>query len=117
MKKAIVVGASSGIGKELALLLANNQYQVGVTGRRTDLLLELNHQKPDQFIFKTFDITDTAGIPGHLDTLQQELGGLDLLVISSGTGDLNDPLSLEIEKRTVDTNVLGFTCVAVWAFN
>jgi short-subunit dehydrogenase len=117
MKKAIIIGASSGIGKELALLLANNQYQVGITGRRTDLLLELKQQKPEQFFVKTFDTTDTASVPGHLDALQQELGGLDLLVLSSGTGDLNDSLNFEIEKRTLDTNVSGFTCVAVWAFN
>ncbi len=41
MKKAIVVGASSGIGRGLALLLAENGYKVGITGRRTELLEEL----------------------------------------------------------------------------
>ncbi len=46
-----------------------------------------------------------------------ELGGLDLLVISSGTGDINDNLDFAIEKQTIDTNVLGFTCVADWTFN
>ncbi|MFZ4464357.1 MAG: SDR family NAD(P)-dependent oxidoreductase, partial [Bacteroidales bacterium] len=49
--------------------------------------------------------------------LVAELGGLDLLFISSGTGDFNDNLDFSIEKHTIDTNVLGFTCVAGWAFN
>jgi short-subunit dehydrogenase len=46
-----------------------------------------------------------------------ELGGLDLLIISSGIGDINENLDFEIAKRTIDTNVLGFTSIADWAFN
>ena len=117
MKKAIVIGATSGIGKELAKLLADNHYKVGITGRRTELLSEMKLQKPDHFIVKTFDITRSATIPQHLEELVNELGGLDLLVVSSGTGDLNDLLDFEIEKRTIDTNVSGFTCIVVWTFN
>jgi short-subunit dehydrogenase len=41
MKKAIVIGATSGIGKELAKLLVNNGYKVGITGRKTELLNDL----------------------------------------------------------------------------
>ncbi len=117
MKRVIVVGATSGIGKELAKLLAANNYKVGITGRRTALLLELKQQKPNHFIVKTFDITDTETISPYLEEVVNELGGLDLLVLSSGTGDLNDLLDFEIEKRTIDTNVTGFTCIADWAFN
>lgn len=42
MKKALVIGASSGIGLELARVLAENDYMVGVTGRRENLLKELS---------------------------------------------------------------------------
>ncbi len=117
MKKAIVIGATSGIGKELAKLLADNQYNVGITGRRTELLLALKQQRPDNFITKTFDIQETNTIPKHLEELVNELGGLDLLILSSGTGDLNDTLDFKIEKRTIDTNVSGFTCIVDWTFN
>ena len=110
MKKAIVIGATSGIGKGLAKILADNSFKVGITGRRTELLEELKSQKPNSFITKDFDITDTKVIKENLDKLITELDGLDLLIISSGTGDLN-------EKQTIETNVLGFTCVANWAFN
>lgn len=41
MKRAIVIGATSGIGKGLAGLLAVNDYKLGITGRRTDLLQAL----------------------------------------------------------------------------
>ena len=117
MKKAIVVGATSGIGKELARLLVNNDYSVGITGRRTELLLELKLSSPNNFIIKTFDITNTDDSVQKLEELVNELGGIDLLVLSSGTGDLNDKLNFTIEKRAIDTNVGGFTCVAGWAFN
>jgi len=117
MKKAIVVGATSGIGKELARLLAKNGYQVGVTGRRKALLVALKQEQPDSFFTKTFDVTDTTLSILELNELVAELGGLDLLIISSGTGELNDNLDFEPEKRTIDTNVIGFTAIADWAFN
>ena len=117
MKKAIVVGATSGIGKELAGLLAENNFKVGITGRRTELLEELRLQNPEAFFCQTFDVTNTEKVVENLEQLTRELGGLDLLIISAGTGDLNEKLEFEIEKRTIETNVNGFTCVADWAFN
>jgi short-subunit dehydrogenase len=117
MKKAIVIGASSGIGKELALLLANQGYQVGITGRRTALLEELKLHHPDRFVVSTFDATDTSTAPQHVQKLEADLGGLDLLIYSSGTGELNFALDFELEKPTIDTNVAGFTAITDWAFN
>jgi short-subunit dehydrogenase len=117
MKKAIIIGATSGIGKGLAKLLADNNYKVGLTGRRTELLNELKNENPNSYFIKSFDVTDTKITIEKLEELTTELGGLDLLIISSGTGDINENLDFEIEKRTIDTNVLGFTCIADWTFN
>ncbi len=117
MNKAIVIGATSGIGKGLAKLLAENNYKVGLTGRRTELLNELKNENPNTYFIKSFDVTDTKITVEKLEELTSELGGLDLLIISSGTGDINENLDFGIEKRTIDTNVLGFTCIADWAFN
>jgi len=114
MKKAIVVGATSGIGKGLAKLLVENDYKVGITGRRTELLEELKSENPDSYFIQTFDITDTKTAAEKLEQLTTELGGLDLLILSAGTGDINNELDFEIEKRTIDTNVVGFTCIADW---
>lgn len=116
MKKAIIIGASSGIGRGLAKLLVENGYKVGITGRRSELLARLKRESPDLFVTKSFDITDTTSTVEKMEELTTELGGLDLIVICSGTGDLNDNLDFTIEKLTIDTNVLGFTCVADWAF-
>ena len=117
MKTAIIIGATSGIGKGLAKVLIANNYKVGITGRRTELLEELKQENPDYFFIKTFDVKDTKTSVEKLEELVAEVGGLDLVIISSGTGDLNDDLDFAIEKRTIDTNVSGFTCVADWAFN
>ena len=117
MKKAIVIGATSGIGKELSKLLVNNNYKVGLTGRRTELLNELKNENQNSYCIKSFDVIDRKTTIENLVELTIELGGLDLLIISSGTGDINENLDFEIERRTIDTNVLGFTSVANWAFN
>ena len=117
MKKAIVIGATSGIGKELSNLLSQNGYMVGITGRRSQLLEEIRQKNPDAFITKTFDIQKFETIEENLENLVESLGGLDLLVISSGTGKESDDLDFEIEKDTIFTNALGFTRAADWALN
>ncbi len=117
MKKAIIIGATSGIGKGLAKLLVVNGYKVGTTGRRTELLEKLKSESPNSYYVKTFDITDIIKVVDKLEELAAELGGLDLAVICSGTGDINETLDFNVEKLTIDTNVLGFTCAADWAFN
>ena len=116
MKKAIVIGSTSGIGKGLAKTFAANNYNVGITGRRKEMLLELNDEHPDVFKLKVLDVTDTASTIQHLEALTAELGGLDLLVISSGIGEINETLDFEIEKQTIATNIIGFTCIADWAY-
>ena len=117
MKKVIIIGSTSGIGKGLAELFAANNYKVGITGRRDELLIELKDENPDAYFTKVIDVTDTATSIQQLEELTNELGGLDLLVISSGIGEINEALDFEIEKQTIDTNIVGFTAIADWTFN
>ena len=116
MKKAIIIGATSGIGKELARLLVADGFSVGITGRRTELLEKLKSENPDSYFIKTFDVKYTSVTEKKLEELTTELGGLDLLILSSGTGDINDKLDFEIEIRTIETNVIGWTFIADWAY-
>ncbi len=117
MKNAIIVGATSGIGKELARILVDAGFRVGITGRRLELLEELRSENPAAYVISSFDICRPDEAVEKLEALTAELGRLDLLIISSGTGELNPNLDFTIEKSTIDTNVIGFTCVADWAFN
>lgn len=116
MKKAIIVGASSGIGKGVAEILAKHDYMVGITGRKTALLDEVKNSNPASFIIKKFDATDTQLSVSKLEELVTELGGLDLLLLSSGTGEINQELDFEIEQKVIDLNVLGWTNIINWAY-
>jgi short-subunit dehydrogenase len=117
MKKVIIVGASSGIGKGLARLMANNQYVIGITGRRIKLLETLKKENKNAYITCYLDVTETDTIAGKLDNLVKQLGGMDVLIISAGTGEFNEELSFPKEKTTIETNINGFTAVADWGFN
>ena len=116
MQKIIIVGATSGIGRELARIYAGAGNLVGVTGRRQELLYSLQLEYPNHIITESFDVTD-AGSLSHLEALIGKLGGLDLLIYNSGWGESSDPLSWEIEKKTTELNVNGFLRVVVYAFN
>ncbi|MFC2116963.1 SDR family NAD(P)-dependent oxidoreductase [Bacteroidota bacterium] len=115
-KKAIIVGASSGMGKELCRILIKKGYSVGITGRRENLLEELKAETPDRIYYRAFDIRDMSKTSKGLRELIRELGGLDLLVLSSGTGFLNEELDSEPEFRTIDTNVTAFTDIMTFGY-
>jgi len=117
MKKAIIIGASSGMGRELAKVLVRHDYIVGVTGRRTELLQELQTELSDKCRMRTMDVADTPAAIDIFNDLVTEMSGIDLVVISAGTGHGTADLQWPNEKDTIDTNVLGFTAIADTAFN
>ena len=116
MKKAIIIGATSGIGNELAKILVQNGYKVGITGRRKPALEQLQKSNPDNYVISSFDCTNVNNSK-KLDELTNLIGGLDLLMLSSGTGDLNENLDFEIENKTNLLNVNAFTEIVDWTFN
>jgi short-subunit dehydrogenase len=114
MKKAIIIGATSGIGKSLCEILIQQGYVVGITGRRIDLLQSIQQQHPDAIYYQPLDVQDLSTLISKCDQLVSQLGGMDLLVISSGVGEINKELSFDVENNTIRTNVQGFTAVADW---
>lgn len=115
-QKIVIIGASSGIGKRMAELYAGKKHRVGISGRRMELLQQIKHQFPQQIEYECFDVTGKENF-SHLNILVNKLGGMDILVISAGTGEPSKELSWEIDKTTVDINVNGFVEIANWAFN
>ena len=116
MRKIIIVGATSGIGRELARLYAGAGHLVGATGRRQDLLYSLQLEYPNHIVTECFDVTGNGNV-AHLDSLVRKLGGLDLLIYNSGYGETSEKLDWEIEKKTVDINVGGFLEVVNYGFS
>ena len=116
MKKIIIVGASSGIGKEMAKQYALDGNIVAITGRREELLEEMRQSFGGRVIYSVFDVTRKNNIK-HIEGLVQRLEGLDVLIYSSGIGEPSKDLNWQLDKLTVDTNVNGFIEIANWAFN
>ena len=116
MKKAIIIGATSGIGRELAKVLSGAGYIVGITGRRLHLLEELEAELPGKVYTRALDVSGENSI-SNLRELIDEMGGVDLVVINAGTGSIDPDLPWENEKTTIETNVLGFTAMANVAFH
>ena len=107
-RKAIIVGASSGIGLEVAKLLLADGWHLGVAARREELLLELKEKAPERVEVMTLDVTmPDAG--ERLHSLIERLGGMDLYFHASGIGKQNRTLEEGIELRTMETNAVGFT--------
>ena len=117
MKKAVVIGASSGIGREIASGLIRKGWKVGIVARREDLLKSLADEFPGCGVeIQAIDITEEKSVE-LLGSLISRLGGMDLFVNVSGRGNQNKALEPEIEIRTAELNVTGFVRMMDFAFN
>ena len=102
-KRAIVIGASSGIGREVALQLMQQGWALGVAARRADLLESIGAVATEQI-----DVTQDDAAE-KLRNLIEKMGGMDLFFYASGIGKQNRDLHEDIELATMQTNALGFT--------
>jgi 3-hydroxy acid dehydrogenase/malonic semialdehyde reductase len=105
-KRAIVTGASSGIGAATAKALAREGATVAVGARRVDHLSELG----DRFIALELDVTDVESTARFVASAVHRLEGLDILVNNAGLAlgrDLFDDSSEEDEEVVLETNVHG----------
>ena len=116
MKKAIIIGATSGMGLETAKLLHSKGWTIGAMGRRGDRLNALANELKDRIFTKTVDITKEDA-PLRLKDLIAEMEGVDLVFHVSGIGKQNLALEPETELATVATNAMGFTRMVTAAFN
>jgi len=117
MKKAIVVGASSGIGEELSRILSESGYVLGLAARRVELLNKLSADLPNKSFVKQIDLTSPDTAMRNMSDLIDDLDGVDLVVIVSGTGEVNPQLQWSLEHICIATNVVGFAAIANVAMN
>ena len=112
---AIVMGATSGIGYEVALALARQGWRVGVAGRREDILKKMVEETAGIVAYEVIDVT----VPQATDALHRligKMGGMGLYFHSSGIGYQNTDLDADKELRTIETNCLGMARLVGAAF-
>ena len=117
MEKVIIIGATSGIGKELAMVLSQDGYAVGITGRRIHLLEELQAKLSPDSIARQIDVSDTPAAIDILESMIDEMGGVDMIVINAGIGFVDPELQWDKERETIDVNVVGFAAMANVAYH
>ena len=115
MKRAIVIGASSGIGFEMSRLLIGKGWTVAVAARRSERLEPLRLLAPERVIPIALDVNQDAA-PKQLHELITRLEGIELYIHVAGIGRQNRLLDADIENRTAETNVGGFTRMVGEAF-
>jgi len=118
--RAIIVGASSGIGEALARQLADDGWALGLAARRGERLAalagELTSRSPGRtVVHRALDLRDPDAAIIIFEALIGNLGGVDLVVICSGVGHENPALQWPPEAETVAVNVAGFAAIAVAA--
>lgn len=112
MPKAIIIGASRGIGRALAIKFSGCGYEVGLTARHEEPLLALQKELAGKSFIKCFDIREADHSMRMLEELIQEMGKVDLIIINSGVASFNRKLEWNTELDTIQTNVLGCTAMA-----
>lgn len=116
MKKVIIIGATSGLGYEVAKGYLKLGWKVGIAGRRVDALEDFYSLAPNRIKVQPLDITKEDASDKLLQLIDK-MGGMNLFLLSSGIGNQNAELKQNIEINTARTNVEGFIRMTTTAFN
>lgn len=116
MKKILIIGATSGLGRGIAETYIRRGGEVGVMGRRQELLDQLVAMGEGRVRAAACDVT-AEDAPARVAALVREMGGVDCLVLSAGVGRQNPALDYALERPTLLTNVVGWTAIIDWAYN
>lgn len=116
LKKVIIIGATSGMGKKMAEYYAQNNCLVGISGRRALLLQQIQQAFPGNIITACFDVQGDENIT-QVESLIRQLGGVDLFIYNAGYGEVSDTLDWAIDKQIHQTNVKGFLEMTNYMYN
>src|SRR6185503_15958180 len=103
-RTAVIVGASSGIGEALAHELHRAGWRLVLLARRLDRLEALRERLTPETVVRLFDVAQPDAAVNFEEVLG-ELPGVDLVIISAGTGHNNPDLVWELDLDTVTVNV------------
>ena len=103
-----ITGASSGIGKALAIKFAKEGWKVAISARREKLLEEISKIQNDIFYFP-LDVTDIDKSKLVFNEVKKKLGDIDICVFCTGTHDPKSEKKLNLEKvrKIMEVNFFG----------
>jgi short-subunit dehydrogenase len=113
LKRAIVIGASSGIGAAVSRKLASEGYKVALVARRIDKLDALrdsiNGKGERQAFSFAHDVADIADVPGLFEQITRDLDGVDTVVYAAGIMPEVGPDEFDTvkDKAIIEVNVIG----------
>ena len=116
MKRVLITGASSGLGKEAAIQLARRGWKIAITGRRKEKLEEVGaavREAGGEPLILVGSVTDLSVVKEHYQEIKSTWGGLDWAILNAGVGDSENALQFSASnvRWTFETNVFG---VANW---
>jgi short-subunit dehydrogenase len=111
-KVVMITGASSGIGKGVALAVAARGASIGLLARREDLLKEIAAEveaRNAKAVFATADVRDARAVRDAADHFRKELGPIDVMIANAGIGTADHALKLipEHAADVISINLLG----------
>ena len=117
MKQGIIIGASSGIGYELAVQLAAEGYQLGLVARRIEKLEQLSNVLPGENFIAQSDVSQAEQAQLALSELLEKMGDVELIILNSGVGQQEKKLEWPVEREMIDVNIRGFAALTVVAMD
>lgn len=117
MPNAIVFGATSGIGRQLAAFLVKDGYKVAITGRRQEMLEDIEKEEPESYFKHRLDVQNIEMTKEVFEKIVIQFKNIDLVVHAAGIGFENPELAWDKEEETINTNVFAATHIYVLSFN
>lgn len=115
-KTAVIIGASSGIGADLARQLATKGHKLGLIARRQQLLESLAEEIGTEVEILPLDITE-PNVAEVFPSFLEKLGETSLIILNAGVGAGSKTLDADAELKVVDINVCGFTNLATTSYH
>ena len=122
-KNAIITGGGRGLGKAVALILASEGVNIGITGRNEENLkmtVEEIKKHGVNASYAVFSIDNEIHVKAGIESLAEQLGGIDILINNAGIGDFGsiEEMSSEVWEQVIKTNLFGvyYAAKAVYPF-
>ncbi|RZJ70707.1 3-ketoacyl-ACP reductase [Flavobacterium sp.] len=122
-KTAIITGGNRGLGKAVALLLAQEGVNIGLTGRNEEQLASVAAEISKigvKSAYAIFSVDNAQEVKSGIDKLVNELGGVDILVNNAGIGWFGslEKMPAEDWEQVIKTNLFGvyYTSQAVYPY-